>query len=153
MKISDYVSYEEATASITAQQLGLDNTPPPGALKCMKDTAVNIFDRVRAHFNAPLGVNSFYRSPALNSRVGGAKDSQHVKGQAVDIDGQTYRRVSNRDIFNYIRENLIFDQLIWEFGNDQEPDWVHVSYNAGNNRQQCLKSVRQDGKTVYLPVI
>lgn len=153
MKISDHISYNEATASITAQQLGIDNTPTVEHLNNMRDTAVNVFEPLRLHFGKPIGIRSFYRSPALNLAVGGADKSQHMTGQAVDIDADIYGNLNNGEIFTYICNNLVFDQLIWEFGNDENPDWVHVSFNHGQNRREVLRSVMAGGKTKYLPFL
>ena len=95
--------------------------------------------------------NSCFRSAELNKRIGGAKSSQHCanKGAAFDLD-DTYRHKTNSEMFDYIKDNLTFDQLIWEFGTDENPNWVHVSYNEGNNRGQILKACKINGKTKYL---
>jgi len=103
----------------------------------MQLVATEVFDIVREHFNKPLIVSSFYRSLGLNKAVGGAKASQHMKGQAIDIQGTGF--VTNKMIFDYIKDELNFDQLIWEFGDDKNPAWVHVSYNSkNNNRKQVV---------------
>jgi hypothetical protein len=96
-------------------------------------------------------VSSGYRSADLNVAIGGSKRSQHVEGRALDLDADVYGGTSNCDIFHYIKENLEFDQLIWEFGDESNPDWVHVSYvYDGPNRKRCLKACRDDqGKTYY----
>ena len=102
--------------------------------------------------------NSFYRSPALNEAIGGASDkssgqtSQHCKGQAIDID-DIYGYKTNKEMFNYIKENLDFDQLIYEFGTDDNPSWVHFSYvSEDKNRNRILRAVRDDGKTKYIDI-
>jgi hypothetical protein len=96
-------------------------------------------------------VSSGYRSAELNTAIGGSKRSQHVEGRALDLDADVYGRCTNAQIFRYIKDNLEFDQLIWEFGDEDNPDWVHVSYvYDGNNRKRCLKADRDDqGKTFY----
>jgi hypothetical protein len=150
-KISKYISFYEATRSGTALKYGIDNIPTTEQLLRMIDLAINVFDKVREHFNVPIFVHSFYRSPEINELVGGAKYSQHTatKGAAIDIDGQVYGGVSNKEIFDYIKNNLEWDQLIWEFGTDTEPDWVHVSYNCNKNRKQVLRAKKVNGKIKY----
>lgn len=116
----------------------------------MKRLAEHIFEPLRSHFgNHPIKVNSFFRSNRLNKLVGGSKTSQHTKGQAIDID-DSYGGATNKEMFDYIREHLDFDQLIWEFGNDDNPDWVHVSYvSQFQNRKKVLRAYRKKGKVVY----
>ena len=98
---------------------------------------------------APIKINSFYRGPKLNEAIGGSTKSQHCKGQAIDID-DTYGNMSNADMYYWIKENLNFDQMIWEFGDDKNPNWVHVSYvNDEDNRNRCLKAYKEKGKTKY----
>ena len=136
--ISKYITYEEATTSQTATRNKIDNTPTAEALINMQLVGIRVFDVVRGHFKTPLRVSSFYRSLLLNNCVGGSKTSQHVKGQAIDI--QALKGVTNADIFNYIKDNLDFDQLIWEYGTDKNPAWVHVSYvSKEKNRKQVLR--------------
>ena len=135
--ISKYITYEEATHSQTATRKGIKNEPNDTELACMQLVATEVFDVVREHFNKPLIVSSFYRSLGLNKAVGGAKTSQHMKGQAIDIQGTGF--VTNKMIFDYIKDELNFDQLIWEFGDNKNPAWVHVSYNSkNNNRKQVV---------------
>lgn len=135
--ISKYISYLEATTSQTAVRKKIVNTPNEEQLLNMQLIGIRIFDVIREHFKTPLRVSSFFRSLLLNNAVGGSKTSQHVKGQAIDIQGTG--KVSNKMIFDYIKENLDFDQLIWEFGNDNNPAWVHVSYvSKDKNRKQIL---------------
>jgi hypothetical protein len=115
----------------------------------MKLLASKIFEPLRSWVGGPIRINSFYRGPELNKAIGGSTKSQHMIGQAVDID-DTYGYKTNAEMFNYIRGNLDFDQMIWEFGDNKNPDWVHVSYvNPGENRNKCLVAYRQDGKTRY----
>ena len=135
--ICKYISYQESITSQTAIRNKIDNTPKEAELICMQLVGIRVFDVVREHFRTPLRVSSFYRSDLLNKAVGGSKTSQHVKGQAIDIQGTGV--VSNKMIFDYIKEHLDFDQLIWEFGNKTNPAWVHVSYNSREkNRKQIL---------------
>tara|TARA_Y100000114_G_scaffold64845_1_gene59410 strand:- start:512 stop:949 length:438 start_codon:yes stop_codon:yes gene_type:complete len=140
---------KEATRSATALRLGLNNTPTEEHLDNMKLLASKIFEPLRSWVGGPIRINSFYRGPELNKAIGGSTRSQHMIGQAVDID-DTYGYKTNAEMFNYIRGNLDFDQMIWEFGDNKNPDWVHVSYvNPGENRNKCLVAYRQDGKTQY----
>jgi hypothetical protein len=113
--------------------------------------AEKIFEPIREHFGVPIHISSGYRSKELNAKIGGSATSQHCKGQAVDIDmdGST-NGVSNADVFNYIKDNLPFDQLIWEFGNEDNCDWVHVSY-VEKPRKQILKAFKMNGATKYFP--
>lgn len=135
--ISKYITYLEATTSQTATRKGINNTPTDAELINMQRVAVRIFDVVRDHFKTPLRVSSFYRCLKLNTAVGGAKNSQHKTGQAIDIQGTG--NVSNKAIFEFIKNNLEFDQLIWEFGNETNPAWVHVSYvSKEKNRKQII---------------
>ena len=148
-KISKHVSYKEATFSQTATRKDIDNTPSPEILERMKALAENIFEPLRAHVGGPIKINSFYRSINLNVAIGGAKSSQHTRGEAMDID-DTFGHMSNKDMFAFIKDELDFDQLIWEFGDDNNPAWIHVSYvSPKNNRRRMLKAEKKDGKTMY----
>ena len=148
-KISKHISYKEATFSQTATRKDIDNTPTPEILERMKAVAENIFEPLRAHVGGPIKINSFYRSINLNVAIGGAKSSQHTRGEAIDID-DTFGHMSNKEMFEFIKDELDFDQLIWEFGDDDNPDWVHVSYvSSKNNRRRILKAEKQQGSTIY----
>ena len=148
-KISKHVPYKEATFSQTATRKDIDNTPSAEILERMKAVAENIFEPLRAHVGGPIKINSFYRSINLNVAIGGAKSSQHTRGEAMDID-DTLGHMSNKDMFEFIKDELDFDQLIWEFGDDDNPAWVHVSYvSPENKRRRILKASKQQGKTVY----
>ena len=151
-RISKNISYKEGVYSITADRLGLENKPTEEHLANMKEVAEKVFQPLRTWVNAPIKINSFYRSPELNKAIGGSSKSQHCKGQAMDID-DTYGHATNADMFMYIRENLDFDQMIWEFGDDKNPNWVHVSYvSPEDNRNRCLKAYRENGKTKYMVI-
>jgi hypothetical protein len=151
MKLSKNLSLAEVTKSTTAKRLNIDNTPDEWVTENLKQVAINVFQPLRDAFKCPIYVSSGYRSADLNSAIGGSRRSQHVEGRALDLDADVYGGCTNSQIFNYIRENLEFDQLIWEFGNQDNPDWVHVSFvYDGVNRGRCLKAVRDDkGKVVY----
>jgi zinc D-Ala-D-Ala carboxypeptidase len=153
MKISKYLTLSEAIKSNTANKLGIKNIPTPEHLVNMKYIASEIFDKVREHIGGALYVSSFYRSPELNKGVKGASaTSQHQTGQAMDIDTKRYGNGTNKQVFDYIKDNLNFDQLIWEFGTDKEPDWVHVSLKKSGNRKRVLKAIKQNGVIKYVNV-
>jgi len=149
MKLSKNLTLKEAAKSNTATRLGINNTPSEWEIDNLRAIADNIFQPIRDHFGVPIGVSSGFRCKELNSAVGGSKYSQHMVGEALDIDADIYGKVTNADIFNYIKKNLEWDQMIWEFGDDEEPNWVHVSYKEGGvNRKQIRKAIR-DSKGVY----
>ena len=151
-KISKHISYKEGVYSTTAKRLGIDNTPNAYALQNMELLAEKVFEPLREYVNGPIAINSFYRSPELNQAIGGSSKSQHCEGRAIDID-DTYGYMSNKEMYEYIKNNLDFDQIIWEFGTDDNPDWVHVSYvDHDFNRQRCLKAYKEDGKTKYMVI-
>ena len=127
MKISDHITYAEAIHSNTAKRKGIDNTPSEVQVLSMKLLADKVFEPLRKWVGGPIKVNSFFRSVALNEAIGGAASSQHCKGQAIDID-DVYGRKTNAEMYKWIQENLDYDQMIWEFGTDTQPNWVHVSY-------------------------
>ena len=147
--VSKNISYKEATHSTTAKRLGIDNTPNAEQFSNMVYVAEGIFQPIREHFGVPIYISSFFRSEALNTAIRGSASSTHKKGEAMDLDADVYGGVTNAQIFNYIKDNLEFDQLIWEFGTNEEPAWVHVSLSKRNNRNQILKAYRVDGKTKY----
>jgi len=148
-KISDHVSYNEGIKSNTATRLNIDNTPDSYALGNMTAVSHNLFEPLRKWVGGPIKINSFFRSEKLNSSIGGSSSSQHCQGRAIDLD-DTFGYKTNAEMFNYIKENLSYDQIIWEFGDNNNPDWVHVSYISDNeNRNRALKAVKQNGKTTY----
>ena len=148
-KLSKHVSYKEGVYSITALRLGLKNDPSKEHLKNMKLISEKVFEPLRMYVGSPIKINSFYRGPELNKAIGGSRKSQHCHGQAMDID-DTLGGFSNSTMFNWIQDNLEFDQMIWEFGDENNPDWVHVSYvNPGENRNRCLRAKRCPSGTTY----
>jgi len=150
--ISEHISYKEGVYSITATRRGIDNTPNDEQLKNMELIADEVFEPLRVYVGGPIKINSFFRSPDLNTAIGGSSKSQHCKGQAIDID-DTYGRMTNAEMYHWIKEHLEFDQMIWEFGDDDNPDWVHVSYvSPEDNRNRCLKAYRENGKTKYMVI-
>lgn len=141
--ISKNISYKEATRSNTAIKHGIENAPTIEELKAMRLVAEKVFQPLREWYKKPIQINSFFRSIELNSKIGGATYSQHVKGEAIDIDTDE----DNAKLFNYILNNLDFDKLIWEFGDDYQPAWIHVSYRESNNRNEAYKIYRDsEGK-------
>ena len=149
--ISEHITYAEATVSNKAKHLGISNTPNERELKAMKLLAEKVFEPLRKWYGKPIQVTSFFRSAKINKAIGGVQRgntvSQHARGEAVDIDTTS----DNRKLFDYIKDNLPFDQLIWENGDDNTPAWIHVSYTETRNRKQVLRAVRRGGKTIYLP--
>lgn len=152
-KLSPNLSIAEFEASSTATRKNISNKMPADHLAAARLLAEKVFEPIRAFRGAPISINSGYRSTALNKAIGGASKivngkyvatSQHCLGEAVDLP-------LTAEEFHWIKDNLEFDQLIWEFGNDSQPQWVHVSYSAKRNRKQVLKAIKQGGKTVYIP--
>ena len=150
MKVTEHVSYKEVTKSNTATRKGIENIPSGEQMENIKLLCENVFEPLRKHVGGPIAINSLFRSLKLNMAIGGAASSQHCanNGAAMDID-DTYGIMSNADMFEFIKNSLDFDQLIWEFGTNENPDWVHVSYKARGNRKQILKCSKVKGKTVY----
>ena len=147
--ISKHISYKEGVYSNTATRRGIDNTPNEEQLDNMRLIADNIFEPLRSYVGGPIKINSFFRSPELNTAIGGSGKSQHCKGQAIDID-DTFGRMTNAEMYHWIKEHLDFDQMIWEFGDDDNPNWVHVSYvSEKENRNRCLKAYKENKKTKY----
>ena len=149
MQLSKNLSLAEVLRSESAKRNGISNNPTKEHLSNLTSIALNVFQPIRDHFLVPIHISSGYRSLALNKAVGGSNTSQHSKGQALDID-MDGTKITNKQIFDFIKDNIEFDQLIWEFGTDNNPDWVHVSYAKGKNRKQILKAVRRNGKTSYI---
>ena len=150
--ISKHISDREGVYSITATRLGIDNTPDKEHLENMKLLAEKIFEPLRKRVGGPIRINSFYRGPELNKAIGGSSKSQHCKGQAMDID-DTGCHKTNAEMYAWIKNNVDFDQMIWEFGDDKNPNWVHVSYvSPDKNRNRCLKAYKEDGKTKYIVI-
>jgi len=147
--ISRHVSYKEGVYSITATRKGIDNTPNDEQLDNMELIAKKVFEPLREWVDGPIKINSFFRSPELNTAIGGSTTSQHCKGQAMDID-DTFGKATNAEMYHWIKKNLDFDQIIWEFGDDDNPNWVHISYvSKEKNRNRCLKAYKENKKTKY----
>jgi len=145
--LSKHITMKEATYSATGEAKGIDNSPTDEHLENMNLLAEKVFEPLREWYGKPIKINSFYRSKALNLAIPGSSlTSQHSFGQAMDIDTTS----DNKKLFDYIKNNLDFDQLIWEFGNESNPDWVHVSYKKTGNRKQILKAIKVNGSTKYI---
>lgn len=144
-KISEHISYREATVSGTATRNGISNEPDEFQLKRMKKVAEK-FEQIRAHYGKPITVTSFFRSLELNKAIGGSsKTSQHMSGEAIDFVCENMK-----DLFDWIRNNVELDQLIWEYGNDESPDWIHISYTEQRpNRHEVLRVKRVNGQTEW----
>ena len=150
--ISEHISYKEGVYSTTAMRREIDNTPNDEQLDNMETIAEKVFEPLREWVGGAIKINSFFRCPELNKAIGGSSKSQHCQGQAIDID-DTYGVVANSEMYHYIKENLDFDQLIWEFGDDDNPNWVHVSYvSKEGNRNRCLKAYKEQGRSKYVIV-
>lgn len=144
MKISKHLELSELTRSESAKRLGISNMPTAEHIENLKLLAEKVFEPIREHFKVPIRISSGYRSKSLNSAIpNSSKTSQHSLGQAIDID-MDGTDIKNSDIFDFIKNNLDFDQLINEF----DYAWIHVSYSK-KNRKEILVASKINGKTVY----
>jgi hypothetical protein len=150
-QVSKHISYADAIRSDMAKRKGLLNYFTPEQLDRMKVLAEKIYEPLVEHFQVFIYISSFFRTAAVNKLIGGAKKSQHLAndGSAIDLDVDGKDYITNKEIFDYIKDHLEFDQLIWEYGDDINPGWVHVSYNEGKNRKEILTMVIKDGKKYY----
>jgi hypothetical protein len=141
MNLSKHVTLQEFQNSPTATTHGINNQMNESQIAAAKLLCENVFEPLRIHLNRPIKISSGFRSVQLNKMIGGSKTSQHTKGEAMDI------KIDAKG-FHFIKDKLDFDQLIWEFGNDEQPQWVHVSYSS-RKRKQVLKATKKNGKTIY----
>lgn len=141
MNLSAHVTLAEFTYSDTAVKHGIKNDMNASQIATAKLLCENVFEPLRIYLNTPININSGFRSLQLNKLTKGSTTSQHAKGEAIDVN-------IGAKGFNFIKDKLDFDQLIWEFGNDENPQWVHVSYSL-RNRKQVLKASKKNGKTIY----
>ena len=149
MAISEHISYKEGVYSRTATRLDIDNEPNNEQMDNMCLIAQEVFEPLRMWVGGPVKINSFFRSPKLNKAIGGSGKSQHCHGQAIDLD-DTFGRATNAEMYYFIKKHLDFDQMIWEFGDEDNPDWVHISYvSEDKNRNRCLQAYKESGKTKY----
>ena len=146
-KISKHISWKEGTFSNTAKSLKINNKPTKEIVKNMELVAEKIFEPLREWVGGPIRVNSFYRCEKLNTALKGSKTSSHTKGPAIDID--SLGKKTNAEMYDWIKDNLDLDQLIWEFGNDN-PKWLHISYvSKKENRKEILKAVYRGSRLTY----
>lgn len=154
MKISEHLDLSELIRSESAKRRGIANMPTEAHIANLKLLAEKVFEPIRNNFRCPIHISSGYRSKELNSLIKNSSlTSQHSSGEAIDIDMDgSPNGVTNKMVFDYIKKYLEFDQLIWEFGTAENPDWVHVSYEStGKQRKQVLKAYKENGKTHYKP--
>ena len=148
--ISKHISYHEGTYSQTGVRRDLDNTPDDDQLKRMEEVAENLFEPLREWVGGPIKINSFFRGEPVNTAIGGSRKSQHMKGQAIDID-DTFGHKTNAEMYHYVKDNLDFDQLIWEFGTDENPNWLHISWVSHRpNRKKLTVAKKVNGRTKYI---
>ena len=152
MKLSKNLRLSEVIKSNTAIRRGIDNSPTSLHIANLTYLAEKIFQPIREHFKCPIFVSSGYRSKALNEAIGGSQRSFHSHGMALDLDmDNKASKISNTDIFNFIKDNLEYTELIWEFGNEDKPDWVHVAIAKGRENEKNAKvAYREDGKAKYM---
>ena len=141
MNLSKHVTLKEFQASGLATLRNINNEMNESQIASAKLLCENVFEPLRIHLNTPINISSGFRSLQVNKMIKGAIGSQHTKGEAMDL------QIGSKG-FNFIKDKLEFDQLIWEFGNDENPSWVHVSYSS-KNRKQVLKATKKNGKTIY----
>ena len=151
MSLTKNFSLIELTSSQTATRKGIDNTPSPEHQDNLKSLCTYVLQPIRDHFSRVVSVSSGYRSPELCIAIGSKISSQHAKGEAADFD---IFGVSNKELADYIHEELEYDQLILEYWNESDPNsgWVHCSYTNGNNRKQYLRAYKENGSTKYEPI-
>jgi zinc D-Ala-D-Ala carboxypeptidase len=154
MKLSANFTLDELIKSQIAERKNINNNPTPDVIENLKELCINVLQPIRSHFSKPVIISSGYRSAQLCIEIGSSINSQHTLGMAADVE---IWGISNKELFNYIRNNLEYDQIILEFfKGDEEPNsgWVHVSYNKNDNRRQSLIANRnEDGKIVYKPYL
>ena len=150
MKLSAHFSLAEFTRSESAKRHGVSNEPTPEHLQNLITLCEKVLEPIRMKFG-PINISSGYRSKTLNHYIGGSLNSQHCEAKAADLDMDGMGSASNKEIFDFIKDTLDFDQLIFEFGTKDAPDWVHVSYNGTKNRKQVLRALKVNGKTAYAP--
>ena len=155
MKLSKNFSLAELTKSQTAERMGLDNNPSEGEVENLRLLCERVLQPVRDHFNKVVTISSGYRNEILSKKIGSSSKSQHCKGMAADFE---IFSVPNNEVSDWIKENLMFDQLILEYYTPGEPNsgWVHCSYNGSEvnaNRKEYLMAIKVDGKTQYKPIL
>ena len=151
MKLTENFSLNELTKSQTAERKGIDNTPSAEHQENLKRLCETILQRIRDHFGQVVSISSGYRSPELCVAIGSSTKSQHARGEAADFE---IFGVSNKELADYINENLTYDQLILEYWKESDPNsgWVHCSFTLNGNRKQYLRAYKENGSTKYEPV-
>jgi len=150
MKLSEHLDLSEVTRSESAKRNGINNMPIPEHINNFKLLAEHIFEPIRSYFNVPIRISSGYRSKELNAKIpGSSKTSDHCFGRAIDIDNDG-TSITNNQIFNFIKDNLKFKQLIFEFPVNGKASWIHVSYEVGNLKNEILVAKKLYGKTIYI---
>lgn len=153
-QITVHLTLAEATSSNTANKFGIKNIPTEAQYARIKALAEHVIEPLYEQFTKPqIGFSSLFRSKALNEKVGGSSTSDHTAniGAAVDLHSNNTDVLTNAQLFHWIKDNLQFDQMIWEFGNSKEPSWVHVGYRGIANRKMILVAKKVNGKTAYVP--
>lgn len=148
MRISKHLNLAELTRSESAKRAGISNMPTKEHLNNLTVLAEKVFEPIREHFGVPIHISSGYRSKELNKLVKGSNTSDHCEGRAIDIDlDGSDKDVTNKMVFDYIKNNLSFKQLINEF----DYSWVHVSYDPKDSKQknEVLEAYKEKGKTKY----
>jgi hypothetical protein len=153
MKLSKHLDLSEVIRSDSAKRNGISNMPTPEHIENFKLLAEKVFEPIREHFGVPIRISSGYRSKELNDKIKGAsKTSDHCFGRAIDIDNDG-TSITNKQIFDFIKNNLKYKQLIFEFGTDENPAWVHVSYDPNNLKNETLKAIKVKNVTKYIKYI
>ena len=149
IQLSTNLQLSELTRSESAKRRGISNQPTEAHIENMKYLAEKVFQPIRNHFGAPIRISSGYRSAALNKAIKGSTTSFHSIGAAIDIDNDG-TSITNKQIFDFIKDNLEYTELIWEFGTKSNPDWVHVAIVKGREKEkETLEAYRVKGRTLY----
>ena len=148
MKLSEHLELSEVIRSESAKRNGISNMPTAEHIENFKILATKVFEPIREHFGVPIRISSGYRSAELNKCVNGSATSQHSTGEAIDID-QDQTTITNKQVFEYIKDNLAFDQLINEFNYS----WVHVSYKANGKQRGEVWEAYKEGKVTKYELI
>lgn len=149
MQLSKHLSLAEMVNSDTAKRNNINNNPTAEHLENMKYLAEKVFEPIREHFGIPILISSGYRSKALNQHIKGSLSSFHSKGCAIDIDMDN-TTITNKELFHWIKDNLQYTELIWEFGNKDNADWIHVGIVKGREKEkETLVATKEKGKPVY----
>lgn len=149
MKLSEHLDLSEIIRSESAKRNGISNMPTPEHIENLKALAEKIFEPIRNYFKVPIRVSSGYRSKELNAKVGGSKTSDHCFGYAIDLDADG-TSITNNEIFHFIKDNLKFKQLIFEFPVNGQASWIHISYQTSNLKNEILIAKKLYEKTVYI---